>query len=167
MVVVRENSEGEYVNNGGRFGTGRVEEFALQTAVHTRRGIERILRFGFELAGTRRNRLTMITKSNAQRYAFVLWDEILARLGSEYPDPCLSGWKMCPCSDSSTSRTAGTRPPDSAAQHKITGAGVSNDVSGRVPAFLAAKNEPKPEDRLRGRWWPYLLSDQVTSSFQL
>lgn len=85
LVVVRENSEGEYVYCGGRFKAGEPEEFALQTAVHTRRGIERILRFGFELAVTRRQHLTLITKSNAQRYGFVLWDEILEELREQYP----------------------------------------------------------------------------------
>ncbi len=84
LVVVRENSEGEYVNNGGRFHEGSAEEVGLQTAVHTRRGIERILRFGFDLAKERRNRLTMITKSNAQRYGFVLWDEILEEVEVDY-----------------------------------------------------------------------------------
>jgi len=86
MVVVRENSEGEYVNSGGRFRTGEPEEFALQTAIHTRKGIERILRFAFGLARTRRKKVTMITKSNAQRFAFVLWDEILEEIKKEYPD---------------------------------------------------------------------------------
>ncbi|MBN1343814.1 MAG: tartrate dehydrogenase [Phycisphaerae bacterium] len=86
LVVVRENSEGEYVNNGGRFKVGEPEEFALQTAIHTRKGIERILRFGFELARKRRKRLTMATKSNAQRYGFVLWDEVLEELRGEYGD---------------------------------------------------------------------------------
>ena len=85
LVILRENSEGEYVNNGGRFRTGQAEEFALQTAIHTRRGIERILRFGFEMALTRRKHLTMITKSNAQRYGFVLWDEILKEMRAQYP----------------------------------------------------------------------------------
>jgi tartrate dehydrogenase/decarboxylase/D-malate dehydrogenase len=85
LVVIRENSEGEYVNNGGRFKVGTPGEFALQTAIHTRHGIERILHFGFELAVTRRQHLTMITKSNAQRYGFVLWDEILSEMGEQYP----------------------------------------------------------------------------------
>lgn len=85
LVVLRENSEGEYVDNGGRFHVGTPEEVALQTAVHTRRGIERILRFGFDLATSRRNRVTMITKSNAQRYSYVLWDEVLEQVASDYP----------------------------------------------------------------------------------
>jgi tartrate dehydrogenase/decarboxylase/D-malate dehydrogenase len=86
MVVVRENSEGEYIDNGGRFKAGRPEEFAVQTALHTRRGIERILKFSFELARTRRHKLTMITKSNAQKYGYVLWDEILEEMRGQYPD---------------------------------------------------------------------------------
>ena len=86
LVVIRENSEGEYVNIGGRFRRGHPDEHAVQTAIHSRRGIERILRYGFEMARTRRSRLTMITKSNAQRYAYVLWDEILDELSPHYPD---------------------------------------------------------------------------------
>jgi tartrate dehydrogenase/decarboxylase/D-malate dehydrogenase len=85
LVVIRENSEGEYVNVGGRFHAGHPDESALQTAVHTRRGVERILRFGFEMALDRRRKLTMITKSNAQRFAYVLWDDILDELRGEYP----------------------------------------------------------------------------------
>ena len=86
FVVIRENSEGEYVDNGGRFHPGAPEEFATQTALHTRRGVERILRYGFELARKRRSRLTMATKSNAQRFAYVLWDEILQELAPQFPD---------------------------------------------------------------------------------
>jgi tartrate dehydrogenase/decarboxylase/D-malate dehydrogenase len=85
LIVLRENSEGEYVNTGGRFKVGSPDEFALQTAIHTRRGIERILRFGFKLALERRQQLTMITKSNAQKYGFVLWDEVLQDTSQDYP----------------------------------------------------------------------------------
>src|SRR3954469_22071143 len=86
LVVVRENSEGEYVDNGGALALNTPNEVALQTAVHTWRGVERILRFSFDLARTRRRKLTMITKSNAQRYAYVLWDKILTELAPEYSD---------------------------------------------------------------------------------
>jgi tartrate dehydrogenase/decarboxylase/D-malate dehydrogenase len=86
LVVVRENSEGEYIDNGGFLATGTSDEVAVQTAIHTRRGIERILRFSFALARTRRRKLTMITKSNAQRYAYVLWDRVLAELSPEFGD---------------------------------------------------------------------------------
>ena len=85
FVVVRENSEGEYVGLGGRFRKGAADESALETSIHTRRGIERILRFGFELALTRRKHLTMITKSNALKYSMVLWDEILEQVKGDYP----------------------------------------------------------------------------------
>jgi tartrate dehydrogenase/decarboxylase/D-malate dehydrogenase len=87
MIVVRENSEGEYFTCGGRFKQGRDEEIAVQTAIHSRKGIERILRFGFELARTRpRKKMTMITKSNAMRFSMVLWDEVLEDLKPQYSD---------------------------------------------------------------------------------
>ena len=86
MIVIRENSEGEYFSCGGRFKPDQDDEVAIQTAVHSRRGIERILRFGFELARKRRRRLTMITKSNALRYSMVLWDHVLEKLRSEFAD---------------------------------------------------------------------------------
>lgn len=86
LVVVRENSEGEYVDNGGVLSAGTPHELAVQSSVHTRRGVERILRFAFELARTRRRRLTMITKSNAQRHAYVLWDRVLAEMSEAFTD---------------------------------------------------------------------------------
>ena len=86
MVVVRENSEGEYVMIGGRAKRGTPDETAIETAVHTRRGIERVLRFGFELARTRRRRLTMATKSNALKHGFVLWDEVHEEVAADYAD---------------------------------------------------------------------------------
>ena len=86
LVVVRENSEGEYVDNGGTLWAGTPEEMAVQSAVHTRRGVERILRFAFHLAGTRRRRLAMITKSNAQRHAYGLWDRLLVELAPQFPE---------------------------------------------------------------------------------
>jgi tartrate dehydrogenase/decarboxylase/D-malate dehydrogenase len=86
LVVIRENSEGEYSSSGGRFKVGRPEELAVETAVHTRRGIERVLRFGFEMARSRKRRLTMITKSNAQRYGYVLWDQVLEEMKPRYPE---------------------------------------------------------------------------------
>jgi tartrate dehydrogenase/decarboxylase/D-malate dehydrogenase len=86
LVVVRENSEGEYVDNGGTLFAGTPDEVAVQTAVHSRRGVERVLRFAFELSRTRRRRLTMVDKSNAQRHGYGLWDRLFAQLASEYPD---------------------------------------------------------------------------------
>lgn len=86
LVVIRENSEGEYVDNGGRLRRGSPDEVAVQTALHSRRGVERILRYGFEMARTRRRKLTMVTKSNALSFGYVLWDEVLAELSPSYPD---------------------------------------------------------------------------------
>ena len=86
LVVVRENSEGEYVDNGGTLATGTPDEVAVQTGVHTHRGVERILRFAFHLARTRSGRLAMITKSNAQRHAYGLWDRLLIELAREFAD---------------------------------------------------------------------------------
>jgi len=86
FIVIRENSEGEYVDNGGRLKRGTPDEVAVQSALHSRKGVERILRYGFQLARTRRSKLTMATKSNAQRHAYVLWDEVLEELRSQYTD---------------------------------------------------------------------------------
>jgi tartrate dehydrogenase/decarboxylase / D-malate dehydrogenase len=86
FVVIRENSEGEYVDNGGRLKRGTPDEVAVQSALHSRKGVERILRYGFTLARTRRGKLTMATKSNAQRHAYVLWDEVLEELRPQYAD---------------------------------------------------------------------------------
>lgn len=92
MVFVRENTEGEYAGVGGRVAEGTAEEVALQTAVYTRRGTERILRYAFELARRRRRRLASITKSNALQYTAVLWDEVTESLSREYPD--VDVWKL-------------------------------------------------------------------------
>jgi tartrate dehydrogenase/decarboxylase/D-malate dehydrogenase len=86
VVVVRENSEGEYVDNGGVVAAGTPHEVAVQTAVHSRRGVDRILRFAFDLARSRRKRLAMITKSNAQRHAYGLWDRVLESLKPQFGD---------------------------------------------------------------------------------
>ncbi len=86
-VIVRENSEGEYSGAGGRAHRGLTGEVAVETAIFTRHGVERIVRFAFELARTRPARqLTCVTKSNAQRHGMVLWDEIFAEVASAYPD---------------------------------------------------------------------------------
>ena len=86
-VIVRENSEGEYAGHGGRSHRGRLAEVATETAIFTRAGIARIMRFAYELARSRpRKLLTVVTKSNAQRNGMVLWDEIAAEVGREYPD---------------------------------------------------------------------------------
>jgi tartrate dehydrogenase/decarboxylase / D-malate dehydrogenase len=86
-VIVRENSEGEYAGVGGRAHQGHPIEVATDVSMMTRAGVERILRFAFRLAQARpRKLLTVITKSNAQRHAMVMWDEIAAEVAREFPD---------------------------------------------------------------------------------
>jgi tartrate dehydrogenase/decarboxylase / D-malate dehydrogenase len=86
-IVVRENTEGEYAGAGGRVHRGLPEEVGTELAVFTRKGCLRIMRFAFELARSRpRKRLTLVTKSNAQRHGMVLWDETFALLAREFPD---------------------------------------------------------------------------------
>jgi tartrate dehydrogenase/decarboxylase / D-malate dehydrogenase len=86
-VIVRENSEGEYAGVGGRVHQGHPIEAATDVSIMTRAGVERIMRFAFRLARSRpRKLLTVITKSNAQRYAMVMWDEIAVQVSKEFPD---------------------------------------------------------------------------------
>ncbi|RTL51831.1 MAG: tartrate dehydrogenase [Bradyrhizobiaceae bacterium] len=86
-VIIRENSEGEYAGNGGRVHRGLPEEVATETAVFTRIGVERVMRFAFKVAQSRpRKHLTVSTKSNAQRHAMVMWDEIAEEISKEFPD---------------------------------------------------------------------------------
>jgi tartrate dehydrogenase/decarboxylase / D-malate dehydrogenase len=86
-VIVRENTEGEYSGSGGRVHKGLPDEIATETSVFTRKGVERVHRFAFELARSRpRKLLTLVTKSNAQRHGMVLWDEIFFELQKEYSD---------------------------------------------------------------------------------
>jgi len=85
-VIVRENSEGEYSGVGGRVHQGHPIEVATDVSMMTRAGVERILRYAFRLAQSRpRKLLTVITKSNAQRHAMVMWDEIALQISKEFP----------------------------------------------------------------------------------
>src|SRR6266567_8562844 len=88
FVVVRENTEGEYAQVGGFVYQHQPEEVAIQTSVFTRRGIERIVRFAFDLALKRnkKKRVTSITKSNAQGYSMVLWDRTFDAVAAEFPE---------------------------------------------------------------------------------
>jgi tartrate dehydrogenase/decarboxylase / D-malate dehydrogenase len=88
MVIVRENTEGEYAQVGGFLYKHLPEEVAVQTSVFTRHGCERIIRFAFELAMTRarKKRVASITKSNAQGFSMVLWDRVFQTVASEYPE---------------------------------------------------------------------------------
>jgi tartrate dehydrogenase/decarboxylase/D-malate dehydrogenase len=86
-VIVRENSEGEYSGNGGRAHKGLPEEVATEVSIFTRAGVTRIMRFAFRIAQSRpRKLLTVVTKSNAQRFGLVMWDEIAAEVAKEFPD---------------------------------------------------------------------------------
>jgi len=86
-VVIRENSEGEYAGMGGRSHKGLPIEVGTEVAVFTRAGVERIHRFAFKLAQTRpRKHLTLVTKSNAQRFGMVMWDEIFFEVAKDFPD---------------------------------------------------------------------------------
>jgi tartrate dehydrogenase/decarboxylase/D-malate dehydrogenase len=86
-VIVRENTEGEYSGSGGRVHQGLPEEIATETSVFTRKGVERVHRFAFELARKRpRRHLTLVTKSNAQRHGMVLWDEVFYEVAKNFAD---------------------------------------------------------------------------------
>ena len=86
-IIVRENSEGEYAGQGGITHDDTPNTIANEVAVFTRVGIERTMRFAFEVARDRpRKKLTMVTKSNAQRYGMVLWDKVFYEVAKEYPD---------------------------------------------------------------------------------
>ena len=86
MLFVRENTEGEYAGVGGRAHEGLAQEVGIETSVFTRHGVERVVRYAFELAEGRRGLLTSATKSNASRYGYVLWDEVCAEVAAEHPD---------------------------------------------------------------------------------
>jgi tartrate dehydrogenase/decarboxylase/D-malate dehydrogenase len=86
-VIVRENSEGEYAGVGGRAHQGHPIEVATDVTMMTRVGVERIIRFAFRLAQSRpRKQLIVVTKSNAQRHAMVMWDEVAAQVATDFPD---------------------------------------------------------------------------------
>lgn len=86
MMVVRENSEGEYAGAGDWLFKGKPEEVVLQTGVFSRKGTERIIRYAYELARKTGRTLTSISKANALNYSMVFWDQVFAEVGREYPD---------------------------------------------------------------------------------
>ncbi|MEO9900780.1 tartrate dehydrogenase [Nisaea sp.] len=90
ILCIRENTEGEYAGAGGRVHQGMGNEVAVETAIFTREGVERIIRFGFEQARARRKHLTSVTKSNAQKFSMVFWDEVTKELAADYPDVTVS-----------------------------------------------------------------------------
>ncbi|CDX23967.1 putative tartrate dehydrogenase [Mesorhizobium sp. SOD10] len=94
ILCIRENTEGEYSGAGGRVHQGMLDEVAVETSIFTRAGVERILRFGFEQARARRGRLASVTKSNAQKYSMVFWDEITRKLAADYPDVAVTSYHV-------------------------------------------------------------------------
>ena len=86
LVVYRENTEGEYANVGGREHEGFDHEIAVQSAVFTRKGTERIVRKAFAAAADREGHLTSITKSNAQAHSMVFWDDVVEDVAAEFPE---------------------------------------------------------------------------------
>ncbi len=86
MIVVRENSEGEYAGAGEWLYKGEANETVLQTGVFSRKGTERIIKYAFELARSEKKSLTSISKGNALNYSMVFWDQIFEEVGREYPD---------------------------------------------------------------------------------
>jgi tartrate dehydrogenase/decarboxylase/D-malate dehydrogenase len=88
FVVVRENTEGEYAQIGGVLYPGGPHEVAVQSAMFTRHGTERVIRFAFDLARRRRRKqlVTSVTKSNAQGFSMAFWDRVFADVARQYPD---------------------------------------------------------------------------------
>jgi tartrate dehydrogenase/decarboxylase/D-malate dehydrogenase len=86
FVVIRENTEGEYSSIGGRIFAGTENEFATQEAIFTRRGVDRVMRYAFDLARKRRKHVTSATKSNGIIHTMPFWDERFAAVKKDYPE---------------------------------------------------------------------------------
>jgi len=86
MIVIRENSEGEYAGAGEWLFRGREDEVVLQTGVFSRKGTERIIRYAFETARRHGKTLTSISKGNALNYSMLFWDQVFREVAAEYPD---------------------------------------------------------------------------------
>lgn len=86
LVIVRENTEGEYVGAGGRAHVGTQDETAMEVALHSRRVIERAAQHAFTLAGERRRKVSLVTKSNVMRYGYTLWDQVVREVAAGHPD---------------------------------------------------------------------------------
>jgi len=89
LVIVRENTEGEYVGAGGLAHAGTGEDLGIEVAVHSRRVIERAAHHAFSLAAGRRGQLCLVTKSNAMRYGYPLWDQVVHEVAESYPEVTL------------------------------------------------------------------------------
>lgn len=94
ILCIRENTEGEYAGSGGRLNQGTADEVVTETSVFTRKGVERVLRYAFEQARQRSGRLASVTKSNAQKYSMVFWDEVTRELAADYPDVTVTSYHI-------------------------------------------------------------------------
>lgn len=86
MIFIRENSEGEYAGAGDWLFKGKENEVVLQTGVFSRKGVERVIRYAYELAKKEGKTLSSISKGNALNYSMVFWDEVFEEIGKEYPE---------------------------------------------------------------------------------
>ena len=160
-VIVRENSEGEYAGHGGRAHRGFPEEIATETAIFTRAGVTRIMRFAFELAQSRpRRKLTVVTKSNAQRYGLVLWDEIAAEVSREFPNVETDKVLV----DAATMRMV-TRPNS---MDVIVATNLHADILSDLAAALAGSMGIAPTANLNpGRQFPSMFEPIHGSAFDI
>ncbi|WP_414474957.1 tartrate dehydrogenase [Microvirga sp. M2] len=94
ILCIRENTEGEYSGAGGRIHVGTPDEVAVETSVFTRKGVERVLRYGFEQARRRKGKLASVTKSNAQKHSMVFWDEVTDLVAADYPDVAVTHYHI-------------------------------------------------------------------------
>ncbi|MFM9032774.1 MAG: 3-isopropylmalate dehydrogenase [Mycobacterium sp.] len=86
FVVVREGPEGPYTGNGGSIRVGTPHEVATEVSVNTAYGVDRVVRYAFDLAARRRRRLTLVHKTNVLTFAGTLWSRVVAEVGAQYPD---------------------------------------------------------------------------------
>ena len=143
-IVVRENTEGEYAGAGGRVHRGLPEEVGTELAVFTRAGCARIMRFAFDLARSRpRRRLTLVTKSNAQRHGMVLWDETFAEVAREFPEVATDKELV----DAMTTRMV-LRP---ATLDVIVATNLHADILSDLASALVRLARPRPDRQPRPR----------------
>jgi len=160
-VIVRENSEGEYAGHGGRAHRGFPEEVATEVAIFTRAGVTRIMRFAYELALSRpRRKLTVVTKSNAQRFGMVLWDEIAAEVGREFPAVAVDKVLV----DAATMRMV-TRPRS---MDVIVATNLHADILSDLAAALAGSMGIAPTANLNpSRQYPSMFEPIHGSAFDI
>jgi tartrate dehydrogenase/decarboxylase / D-malate dehydrogenase len=160
-VIVRENTEGEYSGAGGRVHQGFPIEAAMDVSLMTRAGVERIQRYAFRLAALRpRKRLTVVTKSNAQRHAMVMWDEVAAEVAREFPEVTWDKELV----DAMTARMV-NRP---ASLDTIVATNLHADVLSDLAAALAGSLGIAPTGNINpGRVFPSMFEPIHGSAFDI